>query len=94
MTLFFDFFPFDSLGCVPEIPCPDIRGVPITGCLVCRGTTVYGIKLVYRLLQAVRLLQIHIIFVDHKDGKMHYLPTIVHNRYIKVNNKTQNNLYN
>ena len=37
---FLRFFPFDSLGCVPENPCPDIRGVPFTECLVCRGTTV------------------------------------------------------
>ena len=34
------FFPFDSLGCVLENPCPDIRGVRITGCPTCRGTTV------------------------------------------------------
>ena len=40
---FLRFFPFDSLGCVPENPCPDIRGVPITECLVCRGTTVSSI---------------------------------------------------
>ena len=37
---FLQFFPFDSLGCVPENPCRDIRGVPITECLVCRGTSV------------------------------------------------------
>ena len=34
------FFPFDSLGCVQENPCPDIGCVPFTECLVCRGTTV------------------------------------------------------
>ena len=28
------------LGCVPENPCPDIHGVPITECLVFHGTTV------------------------------------------------------
>ena len=39
LILFFDFFPFDSLGCVPENPCPDIRGVQFTECPVCRGTT-------------------------------------------------------
>ena len=40
MILFFDFVPFDSLGCVLENPCPDIRRVRITGCPICRGTTV------------------------------------------------------
>ena len=33
-------FPFDCLGCVPENPCTDIRGVRFTECPVCRGTTV------------------------------------------------------
>ena len=37
---FLRFFPFDSLGCVPEDPCPDIRGVRITGSPNNRGTTV------------------------------------------------------
>ena len=34
------FFPFDSLGAVPENSCTDIRGVRFTECPVYRGTTV------------------------------------------------------
>ena len=40
--LFFDFFPFDSLGAVSENPCPNIRGVRFIVYPVYRGTTVYG----------------------------------------------------
>ena len=40
LILFFDFFPFDSLGAVPENQCTDIRGVRFTVCPVYRGTTV------------------------------------------------------
>ena len=35
------FFPFGSLGCVPEIPFPDCRGVRIAGCPIYYGTTLY-----------------------------------------------------
>ena len=38
----FDPFLRFLLDCVPENPCPDISGVPITECLICRGTTVAG----------------------------------------------------
>ena len=37
---FLQFFPFDSLGCVPENPCPDCCGVRIVGCPICSGSTV------------------------------------------------------
>ena len=41
---FLRFFPFDSLGCVPENPCPDCRGVRIAGRPDCRGSTVEEIN--------------------------------------------------
>ena len=37
---FVRFFPFDSLGCIPENPCPDCRVVRIVRCPICRGSTV------------------------------------------------------
>ena len=40
---FLRFFPFDSLGAVPENPCADIHGVRFTECPVYRGTTVFAI---------------------------------------------------
>ena len=36
---FLQLFPFDSLGAVPENPCPDIHGVRFTMCPVYSGTT-------------------------------------------------------
>ena len=40
---FLRFFSFDSLGCVPENPCPDCRGVPIAERPNCRGSTVVSV---------------------------------------------------
>ena len=40
MILFFDFFPFDSLGAVPENPGTVIRGVRLSVGPIYRGTTV------------------------------------------------------
>jgi len=37
---FLRFFPFDSLGCVPENPSPECRGVRITERPISCGTTV------------------------------------------------------
>ena len=40
---FLRFFPFDSLGCVPEDTCPAICGVRVAERPTSRGTTVLGV---------------------------------------------------
>ena len=42
MIIFFDFFPFDSLGAVPENPGTVICGVRLSIGPIYRGTTVLG----------------------------------------------------